>query len=141
MLRIELEDLIMIFSLNVAFPWKICSRRYWSTEPHQTKSLNDVVCFNLRESNWKKTVLRELSRSIIEKFNGFKIVRVEFSKKLRQPFCPVDIIYKPVKNCDEIINCYFSEKMNAAFRASFSVGTKIKYCAAWPCELLLKLLR
>ena len=41
------------------------------------------------------------------------------------------IFYKPVKKCDEIINYYFNEKLNAAFPASFSKGTKIKHCSAW----------
>ena len=52
---------------------------------------------------------------------------------LRQPFRPIDIIYKPVKKCDEMINCYFDEKLNATFRVSFSEGTKIKHCSAWQC--------
>ena len=76
-------------------------------------------------------VLRELSSCIIEKFNKFNIVCVDFDKKLRQPFCPIDKIYKRVKKCDEIINCYFSEKLNVAFQASFSEGTIIKHCSAW----------
>ena len=65
-----------------------------------------------QDSEKKKTVLRELSSSVIEKFNGFNIVNVEFSKKLIQPLCPDDIIYKPAKRCNEIINCYVSEKLN-----------------------------
>ena len=56
----------------------------------------------------KKTVLKELSSCIVEKFNGFNIFCVEFNKKVRQSFRPIDIIYKPVKKCDEITNCYFS---------------------------------
>ena len=74
--------------------------------------------------------MKELSSCIIEKFNGFNIVCVEFSKKLRQPFRPINIIYKPVKKCDKIINCYFSKKLNMAFHSSFSEGTKIRYGTA-----------
>ena len=52
---------------------------------------------------------------------------------MRQSFRPIDIICKPVKKCDEIINCYFIEKLNAAFQGIFKTGTKIKYCSACQC--------
>ena len=77
--------------------------------------------------------MRDLSSSVVGKFNGYNIIGVEFSKKLRQTFRPTDIIYKPVKRSDEIINCYFSEKLNQAFCVSFNEGTKIKHCTAWQC--------
>ena len=83
-----------------------------------------------QDSEKKKTVLRELSSRIIEKSNGFNIVRVELNKNLRQPFHQINIICKPVKRCDEIINYYFSEKLNIAFRASFSEGSEIKHFSA-----------
>ena len=62
--------------------------------------------------------------------NGFNIVRVKFNKKLRQHFCPINIIYKPVKKVDDITNCFFIEKLNISFRASFNEGSKIKHCSA-----------
>ena len=77
--------------------------------------------------------MRDLSNCVVEKFNEYNIIRVEFNKKLRQTFCPIDIIYKPVKRPDEIINCYFGEKLNLALCASFNGGTKIKHCSAWQC--------
>ena len=90
--------------------------------------------FNLiNQDSEKKTVLRELSNCIIEKFNRFNIICVEFGKKLRQSFRAISIIYKPVKKCDEIINCYLSEKLNTAFRGIYNEGTKIKHCSAWQC--------
>ena len=52
---------------------------------------------------------------------------------MRQPFCPIDIIYKPIKKSDDKINCYFSEKLNIAFCANFNEGSKIKHCSAWQC--------
>ena len=69
----------------------------------------------IKQSSQKKTVLRELYCCIIEKFNGFNIARVEFSKKLRQPFRPVNLIHKPVKKCDDIVNCFFEQKVKSSF--------------------------
>ena len=56
--------------------------------------------------------MRDLSSCVVEKFNGYNIICVEFNKKLRRKFRPIDIIYRPLKRPDEIINCYFSEKLN-----------------------------
>ena len=52
---------------------------------------------------------------------------------MRQPFRPIDIIYKPAKICDEIINSYFSEKLNAASQGIYNEGAKIKHCSVWKC--------
>ena len=80
-----------------------------------------------------------MSGCITEKYNGFHIVRLEFAKKLTQEFVPIDIMYKPVRKCTKIINCYFSRKLNLAFRSTFTKNSKIKhgtvfqrsYCSNW----------
>ena len=77
----------------------------------------------------KQDLKNNFERFITEKFDGFNILSVEFSKKLRQPFCPIDIMHKPVKKSDDIINYYFNEKLNIAFHASFNEGSKIKHCS------------
>ena len=64
--------------------------------------------------------MRDLSNCIVEKLKGYNIICDEFKNKIRQTFHPIDISYKPVKRPDKITNCYFSEKLNLAFRASFS---------------------
>ena len=61
----------------------------------------------VKQNSEIKTLLRELSSCVTEKFHRFNIACVEFSKKLRQPFHPIDIIYKPVNKCDDIVNCLF----------------------------------
>ena len=55
------------------------------------------ICYLIKQDSEKKTVLRELCSCTFEKFNEFNIVSIEFCKKLRQSFRPVDIIHKPVK--------------------------------------------
>ena len=64
---------------------------------------------------------------------------LEFAKKLTQKFVSIDIIYNPVRKRTEIINCYFSSKLNLAFRSIFSENSKIRhgtafqsyYCSNW----------
>ena len=69
----------------------------------------------IKQDSEKKNHIRDLLSCIIEKFNGFNIVRIEFDKKLRQKVSPIDIIYKPVKKEDEIIKCFFSLKISLAY--------------------------
>ena len=89
----------------------------------------------IKQDPEKKNVVRELSACIVEKFNGFATVRLEFDRKLRQKMSPIDIIYKPVKKENEIIECFFSSQMNLAYRASFndSKGLKLKHGTAFQC--------
>ena len=89
----------------------------------------------IKQDSEKKNVIRQLSACIIEKFNGFSIVRIEFDRKLRQKMSPIDIIYKPVKKEDETIECFFSSRMNLAYRATFSENKelKLKHSTAFQC--------
>ena len=92
--------------------------------------------FLTKQTPENKNIIRDLSACISEKFNGFNIVRIEFDRKLRQKMSPIDIIYKPVKKEDEIIECFFSSQMNLAYRASFSVNKeskKLKHSTAFQC--------
>ena len=81
----------------------------------------------------RKNAIRELSLSIFEKFNGFNIVRLEFDRKLRQKMSLIDIIYKPVKKETENIECFFSTRINMAYRSTFNKNEKIRHGTAFQC--------
>ena len=51
----------------------------------------------------QKNILRQLS-SCINKNNGFHIISIEYSKKLRKKFKPINIIYEPVKSPEKKIS-------------------------------------
>ena len=88
MLRTRLEGLITIFFIRCCFsleniqPFPIENKqliknsRYWSTEPYQTKSFNDFVYFNLRESILKRVINNGLTRSLWH-FNRFLYINVK----------------------------------------------------------------
>ena len=89
----------------------------------------------------KKKIIREISSCIKEKFNGYIIVRVDFDQEIRRNFLPIDIIYNPVKNENEIINCYFTDKIHLAYRTSYNEGTKtdtLKHTNAFRCYFCTK---
>ena len=82
----------------------------------------------------KKSILRELSGYITNKYNGFNIVRLEQSKNIMRKFIPIEIINKPVKNCNEVINCYFSNNINLAFRSTFGENGILRHYTAFQCH-------
>ena len=84
----------------------------------------------------KKNRIREISTCVTEKYNGFSIVRIDFDKKLRQNFLPIDIIYTPVKKQDEIIDCFFTDKLWLAYRTTYNNDNKmnLKHTCAFRCH-------
>ena len=44
------------------------------------------------------------------------------NKKEKEGFQPLDIVYKPVKTIDLIIECYFTDQTNLAYCAHFQQG-------------------
>ena len=88
----------------------------------------------------KKNIKREISSCLKEKFNGFIIVRIDFDRKIRQKFSPIDIIYKPVKNKEQIINCFFSAKIHLGYRTTYSHGekSKLRHGFAYRCHYCRK---
>ena len=68
-----------------------------------------------KKSKKKQTVVRQLSSCINEKYNGFHIISIEYSDKLRKKSRPINIIYKPAKPIDENILCYYSADLSKAY--------------------------
>ena len=64
----------------------------------------------------------------------FKIVRLKHTKKGMRKFIAIEIIYKPVKNCNEVLNCYFTNKINIAFRSTFSENGILRHGTAFQCH-------
>ena len=87
----------------------------------------------IKQDSEKKNLVRDISSCIREKFNGFNVVRLEFTKKLGRNMSPIDIIYKPVKKDTENIECFLSKKINLAYRTNFSKNKKIRHGTAFQC--------
>ena len=52
----------------------------------------------LKEPKKKKNVVRHISSCIIEKYNGYQAISIEFARKETKKFKPIDKIFKPTKN-------------------------------------------
>ena len=103
--------------------------------------LKDKFRYLFKQNYEQKRIVNEVSSCVIERLNGFTLVRLEFDNEIRRDFNPVDIIYKPVKKENEILNCFFSDKLHLAFRASYNEITtwkKLTHSCAFQCYFCSK---
>lgn len=64
----------------------------------------------------KNIMQRDLSTCVEELFNGFHLVRKLTKNEMRENFKLIDIVYKPLRRVNQIIDCYFSLLMRNAYR-------------------------
>ena len=83
--------------------------------------------------------MRQLPSRISGKYNGFHVISIDYSDKLRQKFRPINIIYKPVKLNDENILCYYSTDLSKAYRNSCGTAGKVFHEYAFECYYCGKL--
>ena len=75
----------------------------------------------------KQTIVRQLSSCINEKYNGFHMISIEYSKKLRKKFELIDIIYKPVKSVDDYFKV-IKKFMQRQWKISHKFAFECYYC-------------
>ena len=86
--------------------------------------LKDKFRYIIKQNSEQKKYFSEVSACVIERFNGFTIVRLEFDNEIRKEFSPIDIIYKPVIKRNAILNCFFTDKLHLAYKAVYNETTK-----------------
>ena len=52
------------------------------------------------KKSYQQKIVEQLSSCLIEKYNGFTVIRIEYQEKDRKNFTPLDIIYKPSKQLE-----------------------------------------
>ena len=70
-------------------------------------------------------MVKQLSSCLIEKYNGFGVIRIEHEKKERKNFEPLDIIYKPTKHLEIEPLCYFTTDISFAYFAYYLHASKM----------------
>ena len=74
----------------------------------------------------EQKIVRQLSSCLIEKYNGFTVIRIQHEKKERKNFEPPGIVYKPTKQLEIEPLCFFTIDISQAYSSYFSTGTKMK---------------
>ena len=98
--------------------------------------LKDKFRYIIKQNSEQKKFFSEVSACVVERFNGFTIVRLEFDNEIRKEFTPIDIIHKPVKKENAILNCFFTDKLHLAYKAVYnetSKWDKLKSTCAFQC--------
>ena len=67
---------------------------------------------NLKEKNKMK---RELSPCVIQKFNGYELLRNNLNVHEERDFIPIDIVYEPTLDENKKIACFFAPGISLAY--------------------------
>ena len=79
----------------------------------------------IKKSDQQK-IVRQLYSCLIEKYNGFTVVSIEYQRKERKMFEPVDIIYKPTKKVEIELLCSFSIDILKGYSSYYSKGKELR---------------
>ena len=72
--------------------------------------------FQLRKKlKGKDESKREISACVVQKFNGYELLRSHLNSNESQNFVPVDIVYEPTLDDTKEIDCYFAHDLSLAF--------------------------
>ena len=74
----------------------------------------------------QQKIVKQLSSCLIEKYNGFTVIHIEYEKKERKNFQPLDIIYKPAKELETEPLCYFTTDISLAYSSYYLRASKMK---------------
>ena len=74
----------------------------------------------------KQNQIKKLASCLIQKYNGFQVIKSLFNKRERRVFTPVDIIYIPTKNARILPSCFYTTNISNAYTALYSEGLKTR---------------
>ena len=63
---------------------------------------------NLKKKNQMK---KELSACVMQKFNGYELLRNHPNSRERKNFIPIDVVYEPTLNKKKTIEYFFAPKI------------------------------
>ena len=78
----------------------------------------------IKKSDQQK-IVRQLSSCLVEKYNGFLVISTEYQRKERKKFEPINVIYKPTKQVDVELLCFFSVDISKAYSSYYSKGNQL----------------
>ena len=71
----------------------------------------------MKKVQGKNEVTRNLSSSVLEKFNEYEMIRNSLSSKEKAEFLPINVVYEPVCYKTVAVPCYFTSKIHLAYRS------------------------
>ena len=86
--------------------------------------------YQLRQKLKTKNEMRaELSACVIQKFNGYDLLRANLKYSEKKNLLLIDIVYESTLNTEKLIECFFANEIHLAFNTytsndNFVRGTK-----------------
>ena len=62
-------------------------------------------------------ITRNLSSPVLEKFNGYEVIRNSLSSKEREEFVPINVVYESIYDENVPVPCYFTNEIHLAYRS------------------------
>ena len=63
----------------------------------------------------KNEVIRNLSSSVLEKFNGYEMIRNNLRSEERAELIPINVVYEPIYDETVPVPCYFTNEIHLAY--------------------------
>ena len=81
----------------------------------------------------KQNIVRQTSSCLGKKYNAFQVISIEYARKQRKNFKPIDIIYKPTKHIETGPLCYYSDGFSKAYTTFYSRSNRTNLAHANFC--------
>ena len=91
--------------------------------------LKNKFCHLALKNPKRHNLVRQLSSCINEKYNGFQVISIEYSKKLRKKIKLILLIYKPVKAIEK----KFSVTTLKIYQNHTEILAEMPKIIAWVC--------
>ena len=99
---------------------------------------NKFRCQNRKKLKEKNKIRKELSSCIIQKFNGYELLRNHLNSKERQEYVPIDIVCEPNLNEKSPILCFFAPDVTLAFNSKIEKTKngkrELQFKKVWQCH-------
>ena len=73
--------------------------------------------FIQKKTQGKNEVTRNLSSSVVEKFNGYEMIRQNLARKERVDIIPVDIVYEPTYHENILVPFFFTSEVHLVYKS------------------------
>ena len=91
----------------------------------------DVFRFIIQKKvRGKNKITRNLSSSVIEKFNGYEMIRRKLERKEKIDLTPTDIVYEPSYDENIPVPCFFADHIFLAYKSYIGRIDRGKECVS-----------
>ena len=84
----------------------------------------DTYRFLIKKKVQGMDVIRNLSSSVLEKFNGYEMIRNDLRSEERAELIPINVVYEPIYDETVSAPCYSTNEIHLAYRSYINKGNE-----------------